>query len=80
MLMKGQPGDIFVMEQGYCQELAQADDDGVIRNVQGRSYSSGVYSVVYRIDECEACGNDDIETFKLILGTDVLVCQACGHR
>lgn len=82
MLMKGQPGDVYVMRYQLTEEyeLAQSDADGVIRDEQGRSYSNGAYNVVHRIDACEGCGNDELESFTLIKGTDVLVCQECGHR
>lgn len=78
MILEGQPGKIFVVRDRQY-ELAQADDDGVVRDEDGRSLGH-TYDIVHRIYECEACAADDLENFTLVEGTDELVCQECGHR
>jgi len=82
MILKGQPGEIYVMRYQLTKqyELGQANEQGVIYDDRGRSYSVDAYNVVHRTDSCEACGADDLENFTLIEGTDTLVCQECGHR
>lgn len=77
-VLKGQPGDTYVLEKQWSEEYSKgvADEDGVIRNESGKSFS-GAYEVVAFESECEACGASN---FNLISGTTQLVCAGCGHR
>lgn len=78
-LLKGQRGYTYVLEKGWSQEYEKGvvDDDGIIRDEEGRSYSAGAYEVVAYQSECGACGSTE---FNLISGTTQLVCVSCGHR
>lgn len=74
--------DILLVENIYMggYELGRTDDDGVLRDDEGRAFSSGAYEVICTVGPCEACGNHDFDQFTVISGTEHVVCQACGHR
>jgi len=49
--LKAEPGEEVTVrndrpEQDTEFETAEADENGVVRDVKGRSYSSGAYSIV----------------------------------
>lgn len=50
-LLVGEPGETYIVandrpEQDMDQEHAEADDDGILRDKDGKSFSAGVYSII----------------------------------
>jgi len=53
-LLKGQPGVMYVVEgplHDPQQEKAKADDNGVLRDEDGRAYSPSAYEIIERTEE-----------------------------
>jgi len=78
-VLESEPGVICVMEPGYEYEyqLCQADGEGVVRDDEGRCYSSDRFDVVYEIDSCNVCGASGLADVELV--RNVLECQECSH-
>lgn len=55
-LLEGEPGQRYRVrnerpEQDVEMEVAEADDDGVLRDGKGRSYSAGTYSILEEVGD-----------------------------
>lgn len=47
-LIKAQPGEEVEVTASYLEgtEIATADDNGILRDSEGRAYSAGAYEVI----------------------------------
>ena len=55
-ILKGEPGAKYRImnnrpEQTNKTEIAEADENGVIRDEDGKSYSSGAYAIIEKTEE-----------------------------
>lgn len=55
-MLEGEPGQTYKIrndrpEQETETEIAEADENGILRDSCGRSYSSGAYEVLEEVDD-----------------------------